>query len=192
MIVQNFARRRAKRNRVLGIDPALDRVAIKFYVALLDCEVAAGGNADLLEDEIDIGDHFCHRMLNLYARVHLDEIELGVLIQELDSSDAEIADLTHCLGHGLADDVTCAGVEGGRGAFFPNLLVSPLQRTIALTKMNGISLAVAEHLNFDMAGALPIFFYINGTIPQSGPGFGHAGREGGGENSGRGVRFFPP
>ena len=43
--------------------------------------------------EIEPGDHFGHRMLDLQARVHLDEIELAVLVQELDRADAAIAEL---------------------------------------------------------------------------------------------------
>ena len=68
-------------------------------------ELAAGGDADLLQDEIDVGDLLGHRMLDLDARVHLDEVELAVLVQELDGADAEIFELAHRLGHGLADRV---------------------------------------------------------------------------------------
>ncbi len=66
-------------------------------------EVVAGGDADLLEDQVDVGDHLGHRMLDLDARVHLDEIELAVLVEEFDGADAEIADLAHRLRHRLAD-----------------------------------------------------------------------------------------
>ena len=61
-------------------------------------QVAAGGDADLLEDEIDAGDHFGHRMLDLDAGVHFDEIELAVLVEKLDGADAEILHLAHRLG----------------------------------------------------------------------------------------------
>ena len=68
-------------------------------------EVAAGGDANLLEDEIDVGDHLGHRMLDLDAGVHLDEVEPSVLVQELDRADAEIFELAHRLRHRLADGV---------------------------------------------------------------------------------------
>ena len=64
----------------------------------LSVKLVAGGGADLLEDQVDVGDHLGHRMLDLDARVHLDEIELAVLVQELDGADAEIFDLAHRLG----------------------------------------------------------------------------------------------
>ena len=74
-----------------------------FDVALLEREVGAGGDADLLEDQVDVGDHLGHRMLDLDAGVHLDEIELAVLVQEFDGADAEIVDVAHRLGDGFAD-----------------------------------------------------------------------------------------
>ena len=78
-------------------------MAVEFHVALVQREIAAGGDADLLGDEVDIGDHLGHRMLDLNARVHLDEVELAVLVEELDGAGAEIFDLAHGFGDGLAD-----------------------------------------------------------------------------------------
>ena len=46
------------------------------------------------------------------------------------------------------------GVEGGGGAFLPDLLMAPLQRTVALAEMDGAAPAVAEHLDLDVARAL--------------------------------------
>jgi len=57
-------------------------------------------------------------------------------------------------GHGARDDaadlLALLGVERGEG---PSSQISDaaLQRAIALAKMNGPALAVAEHLDFDMA-----------------------------------------
>ena len=54
-------------------------------------------------DDVDAGDHFGHRMLDLHARVHLDEVELVVLVQELERAGAAIADLAARFGAALAD-----------------------------------------------------------------------------------------
>ncbi len=78
-------------------------------------EIGAGADADLLENEVDIGDHLGHRMLDLDARIHLDEVELAFLVQELDRADAEILDLAHRLGDRFADLLALRGVEGGEG-----------------------------------------------------------------------------
>ena len=151
MIGQDLAGRGPERLRVFRIDAALDGVAVEFHVVLRELEVAAGGDADLLDHEVDVGDHLGHRMLDLDARVHLDEIELAVLVQEFDGADAEIFELAHRLGDRLADAVAAGDVERGRGAFLPDLLVAALQRAVALAEMDGAAMAVAEHLDFDVA-----------------------------------------
>ena len=66
---------RKLRQRVLGIDAALHRPAVEFHVGLPDLELLAGGDADHLLDEIDAGDEFGHGVLDLQARVHLQEEE---------------------------------------------------------------------------------------------------------------------
>ena len=50
---------------VLGIDAALDSVALDHNVLLLDAELVAHGNLDLLLHQIDARDHLCHRVLHL-------------------------------------------------------------------------------------------------------------------------------
>ena len=87
-----------------------------FTSSCVSRELAAGGDADLLEDEVDVGDRLGHRMLDLDARVHLDEIELAVLVQELDRADAEIFELAHRLRDGLADRCCAAAtLSAGEG-----------------------------------------------------------------------------
>ena len=140
-------------------------------------EVGAGRDADLLEDQVDVGDHLGHRMLDLDARVHLDEIELAVLVEEFDGADAEIFELAHRLGDRLADLVARAGVERRRGAFLPDLLVPALQRAVALAEMDGVALAVAQHLDLDVARLLEIFFQIDRIVAERGLGFGARGRQ---------------
>ena len=64
--------------RVFGIEPALDRPAVQPNVVLRDRQRLAGGDADHLLDQVDAGDEFGHRMLDLQPRVHLKEIEVPV------------------------------------------------------------------------------------------------------------------
>ena len=127
MIVHDLAGGGAERHRVLGIDAALDGVAVELDVLLRDRELVPIGDADLLEDEVDVGDHLGHRVLDLDARVHLDEIEPAVLVEELDGADAEILELAHRLRDGLADLLARFGIERRRGAFLQHFLVAALQ-----------------------------------------------------------------
>src|SRR4029079_15342615 len=177
MVVQDFTGRGTKSDRVLRIDAAFDGVAVKLNIALLDGEVGSGGNADLLENQVNVGDHLGDRMLDLNACVHLDEVEFAVFVQELDGTDTEIFDLAHRIGDCLADRLARAGIERGRGAFLPDLLVAPLQGAVALAEMDGIAMAVTDHLNLDVAGALEIFLDVDGVIAESSLGLGAGGRK---------------
>ena len=60
---------------VLGVDAALHRPALELHVRLLERELLAGRDADHLLDEVDAGDELGDGMLDLQARVHLQEEE---------------------------------------------------------------------------------------------------------------------
>ena len=145
-------------------------MATELDLGLRDRQLAAGGDADLLQHEIDPGDHLGDRMLDLDARVHLDEIELAILVKKLDRADAEVLQLAHGLGDDLADLVTRDDVERGRGAFLHHLLMAALQRAIALAEMNGVAAAVTNQLDLDMARSLQIFFEIDRVVAERGLG----------------------
>src|SRR5665213_3782341 len=59
-----------------------------------------GGDTDLLQHEVDVGDHLGDGMLDLDAGVHLDEIEFAVLVEKFDGADAEIFHVLHRFGAG--------------------------------------------------------------------------------------------
>src|SRR6202030_753871 len=86
-------RRRKIAIRILGVDAPLDRPAVELDVALLERKRLAGRDADHLLDQIDAGDQFGHRMLDLQPRVHFEEIEAAILPgDELDGAGAVVAD----------------------------------------------------------------------------------------------------
>ena len=171
MIVHDLAGRWPKRHRILGVDPALDGVTVEFHVALVQRQIAAGSDPNLLCDQVDVGDHLGDRVFDLNARVHLDEAELAVLVEEFDRAGAQIFDLAHRLGDGLADLVAGGDIERRRGAFLPDFLMAPLQRAIAFAEMNGAAFAVAENLNFDVARLFEVFFQVKRVVAEGGFGF---------------------
>ena len=65
--------------RVFGIDAALDGMTLEVHISLLQAQTFTGGDGDLLGDQVHTGHSFRHRMLNLYARVHLEEIKTVAL-----------------------------------------------------------------------------------------------------------------
>ena len=162
---------------MLGVDPALDGVAFDLDLGLPHGERIARGDADLLVHEIDAGDHFRHRVLDLDAGVHLDEEELPVLVQELDRARSLVAELLHGAGDHSADALALRFVEGRRGAFLPDLLVPPLQGAVALAEMDGPAPAVAEHLDLDVAGLFEVLLEVDGVVAERRLGFRARRRE---------------
>ena len=70
---------RKLRYGILGIDAAFDRPAFELHVLLLDRQFLARRDADHLLDQIDAGDEFGDRMLDLQPGVHFEEEERAVL-----------------------------------------------------------------------------------------------------------------
>ena len=160
---------------ILGIDPALDGMAGECDVLLREGQFRPGRDADLLLHQIVAGDHLGDRVLDLEPRVHLDEIELAILIQELDRAGAAIAELRHGGGDALADLLALRGIEPRRQRLLPDLLVTALQRAVALAEMHGASLSVAEHLDLDVAGAAQKLLDIDRIVAERGLGFALGG-----------------
>ena len=162
---------------MLGIDAAFDGMAGDADVVLAIAQRRAGRDADLLAHQVDADDHLGDRMLDLQPGVHLDEIELAVLVQELDGAGAAIADLRQRVGDDFADLRARLGVQGRRGRFLQHLLVAALQRAVALAQMHHIAVAVAQHLHLDMARLAEIFLDIDVVIAEGGLGLGAAERQ---------------
>src|SRR6185437_15369285 len=91
----NLASRRRELHRMLRIDAALDGMAPDGALRRKNrIQPLAVGDAQLRLDHVDAGDHFRYRVFDLNARIHLDEVDLAVLVhQELDGAGVLIADV---------------------------------------------------------------------------------------------------
>ena len=91
-------------------------------------------------------------MLDLQPGVHLEEVELAVLEEELDGPGvvvpARLRDLHGGRAHGVADVVG----EIGRRALLYQLLVAPLGRAVAFAEPDRAAVLVGEHLHLDVPG----------------------------------------
>ena len=59
-------------------------------VVLGERQRLARGDAQLLLDEVDAGDQLGHRVLDLQPGVHLEVVELAVLVEELDGAGVDV------------------------------------------------------------------------------------------------------
>ena len=128
--------------------------------ALLDLslgerELFARRHADHQFHQVQARDAFRHRVLHLQAGVHLQEIEVLVLAD--DKLHRARALVFHSLGqlHGLLAHGLAGGfADEGAGRLFDHLLVAALDGALALVQVNDVAVAVAHHLDFDVARLL--------------------------------------
>ena len=138
--------------RIFGVDPAFHRPAGQSHVFLAERQFLAGGDADHLLDQIEAGDLFGYRMLDLQPRIHLQEVEIAVLVDdELDGSGRAVADVSRQGDRLFAHGAAGRFVEKRRRRLLDHLLVPPLDRAFALAEIDGVAVAVGQHLDFDMA-----------------------------------------
>ncbi|MNV02564.1 hypothetical protein D3C71_928030 [compost metagenome] len=117
-------------------------------------------HTQLLLDDIDAARFLGHRMFDLQAGIHLDEIESAVFVEEFERSYTAIADLLTRLDAGFADRADqCFGNTGSR-RFLDHFLVTALHGAITMAKPDGISMRITQDLNFDMARMLEEFLHV--------------------------------
>ena len=156
--------------RVLRIDARLDGVAVELDLILLQRQRLAEGDAQLPFDEVDAGDQLGHGMLDLEARVHLDEEHVLAVGDELDGAGADIVHRARRLSRGGADRLALGGIERRRRRLLDHLLVPALQRAFALEQRQQIAVAVADDLHFDVAGIVDVFFDQHAVVAERGLG----------------------
>ena len=128
----------------------------------------AVGDADLRLHQIDAGHDLGDRVLDLDARVDLDEVERpGVVVdQELDGAGVVVVDRAADPERAVVDRGPGLGVEVMRRRALDDLLVAPLHRAVPLVQMHQIAVVVAEDLDLDMAGAADQLLEIDLVIAE--------------------------
>ena len=88
----------------------------------------AARDAQLLGNEIDAGDHFGYWVLDLNARIHLEEIKFRavVIVNKFNRARAAIADAAGQVCRCIADFRANRRRHGIRRRLFDNLLMPPL------------------------------------------------------------------
>ena len=131
-------------------------------------------------DQVDAGHFLGHRMLDLEARVGLDEGELGVVVprigveQELERAEAVVPDRFGHLDGRRGEPGAQALGQAGAGRDFDQLLIAPLDGAFALPQMADAAGAVASDLDLEVARTRhqPLNVYVG--VAEGGPRFGLA------------------
>ncbi len=157
--------------RILGVHAALDRVTAAGDVGLRVPELLACGDSDLLAHQVDPGDELGDRVLHLQTGVHLQEVEVAVgREEELDRADAAVVDGFGGLHRHLAHARDERVIGGGGGRLLDDLLVTALDRAVALEEVHGGSLAVSEDLDLDVARRDDRLLHVDRVVPERVPG----------------------
>src|SRR5699024_7890504 len=172
--------------RVLRGDAALQGGALDPHVLLVQADLVerlAGGDAHLRGDEVDIGDLLGHGVLDLDARVHLDEHVLAGagplgLEEELDGSGALVAQCLRELPRVRVQGIGDGRVQVRRRGDLDDLLVAALSGAVAFEQVDGVRVVVGQHLDLDVARALHGLFDEHRRIPEGTLGFAHGRLEG--------------
>ncbi len=123
-------------------------------VCLCHWQRLARSHAQLPLHQVESGDHLGDRVLDLQARVHLQEIELATVVQELDRPCALVCDRLRGRDgrgtHGPPRRVR----EPWRRRLLDHLLVASLQRAVTFVQVYGMAVRIGEHLDLDVPAAL--------------------------------------
>lgn len=144
------------------------------------------GDLDLPLDEVEAGDEFGNRVLNLETGVHFEKV-VGAGVGVYDKFDGAGVGVAYGLrgGDGGGPHFRPEGLieQRGRG-FFDDFLMAALDGTFALVEVEGVPVLVGEDLDFDVAGFGEVFFEdqpvvakrVEGFAPGRGERFGQVSR----------------
>jgi hypothetical protein len=144
--------------RVLGVDPHLDRRApprrrSRRAAPGQDRRLAAARRRleDHPLDEVEPGDCFGHAVLDLEARVDLEEVEIvGRRVEdELDGAGGEVPDGAAHLHRGLEEALAHGARDPRRRRLLHHLLIAALRRAVALAEDHDLA-PDAEDLHLDV------------------------------------------
>ena len=126
--------------------------------ACVDRQRLARRHPQLPLHQVEPGDHFSNRMLDLQPRIHLQEEEPACIGNELHRSGPDITNRLRRRDRRRPHLLPLRRRQPGRRRFLQHLLVAPLRRTVAFEQMHGVAVRVGEDLHLDMARPLQIAF----------------------------------
>ena len=155
---------------VLGVDAALDRMAAQPDVLLAHGQRLAGGDHDLLADQIEPRHQLGDRVLDLDARVHLHEVVRAVRVEKaLDRSGRPVAGGPRRVDGDRADPCPESRVDGRGGRLLDELLVAALHRAVALAEVDHVAVRVGEHLHLDVTWVLEVALDVDRRVAEVRP-----------------------
>ena len=143
-----------------------------------DRQAIAVGDAQLPLHEIDAVDEFGDGMLDLQARVHLEEVVAAVGVEhEFAGSGVDVADRLRRAHRGRAHRGAQLRRKRDRRRLLDDFLMAALNRTFAFAEMNRRAVRVGENLKLDVARIAQVAFQQNRVVAERGQRFALGGVE---------------
>ncbi len=138
---------------------------------LSDRQRLACRHAQLPFDEVEAGDHFRNRVLDLQSGVHLEEEEAIRVRHEFHCAGAFVPNGQSRRYSGTSHCGAAIVVETWRGRFLDHLLMAPLDRAVALEQVERIAMPIGEHLHLDVTRVRQVAFEQHMVIAECRRGF---------------------
>eukprot|EP00754_Rhynchopus_humris_P039735 Rhum_TRINITY_DN22840_c0_g1::Rhum_TRINITY_DN22840_c0_g1_i1::g.176253::m.176253 len=167
--LQHADRRGVVARGVLGVHTALGGPAVDLDVLLAHRQVQALGRAEHLVHQVQARDLLRHRVLDLQTRVHLEEVEVLVLVDKhLNRAGRVVVDRARERHSLLTHRGTRVRVDEGRGCLLDDLLVPALDRALALRQVHDVAQLVSDHLHLDVARILDELLHEHAVVAERG------------------------
>ena len=114
----------------------------------------AAGDEELRAYQIEPGHLFGDGVLHLQPRVHLEEVELAAVDEELDGARVAVPDGFSRRNRRARHPLAELRRHRGRWALLDHFLMTALRRAIALEEVEHAAVGAAEHLHLDVAGPI--------------------------------------
>ena len=138
---------------VLGVETHLDRVPTR--CGLAQRQPLAHCDTQLLLHQVDVPHELRHGMLDLEARVHLEEREAALRVDdELGRSGVGVLRLARDRDRCFRERLALRVLERRRGRLLEDLLVTPLGGAVALAEREDLTVRVGEKLHLDVPRSL--------------------------------------
>ncbi len=165
--------------RVFSRNTALQRMTVETNIFLLRhtrfwrTNGKTFQNMDLRLDDIDARHFFRNGMLDLNTRVHFDEVELARIgiHQEFDRASTDVIGCVRNLERMSGQFLTLRIIEIRRRRTLHHFLITALDRTITLIKMNRIAMRITQNLHFDVTRTFDELFEIDFILAERCLGF---------------------
>ena len=112
------------------------------------------GDLELRGGQVDAGDHFGGRVLDLETGVQLQEVELvvGVRVEVLDGTRGDVTDQATQADGGLLHRLEGGRFRDGHGRLLDDLLVTSLHGAVATKQGDVVPVLIRQQLHFQMTG----------------------------------------